>query len=93
MISINHEERASILKGISPKNIPPLKKYSIPPPEKPLIAKKEVTKATRPTEMMLITGFILCGTRGSAIIPDNKTNANALKRKPINSLSSYTIIY
>jgi len=42
--------------------------------------------------MILIIGLIFTGINGSAIIPENKTITYTLKRRPINSLPSKTII-
>jgi hypothetical protein len=66
--------------------------YSIPLSANPLKARTEVIKARRLTEIMLTIGFNLNGTSGSTIIPDNKTIANALNRKPIESLPPGIII-
>jgi hypothetical protein len=88
IIRINHADNPSILNGIAPKNNPPLRRNSIPPGLKPFQAKILEIKAMTKTKITVITGLILLGTKGIAIIPEKKRIANDLKRKAINSLSS-----
>jgi hypothetical protein len=88
MIRMNHADRQSTLRGILPKNDPPLIRNSNDPFVKQLTAKIVVIKAIRKTEMILITGLIIAGTKIRAIITETKTMENAKKRKPINSLPS-----
>jgi hypothetical protein len=88
IIRINQADKASILRGISPKNDPPLIISSTLPVVKHLTAMNPVIRETRKTENMLTKGLILTGTKESTNIPENKTIANVLNRKPINSLPS-----
>jgi hypothetical protein len=88
MIRINHADKPSIRRGISPKNDPPLMRYSMPPGLKPLNAKKLVDRAIIKTRITLITGLTLAGTNGIANIPEKNSKAAVFRRKPINSLPS-----
>jgi hypothetical protein len=88
IIRINQADKPSILRGISPKNDPPLRISSIPPGLKPFKAKKLVIKAIINTKITLMTGLILAGTSGIANIPEINSITIVLRRKPINSLPS-----
>jgi hypothetical protein len=89
---MNHAVKASILRGIMPKKLPPLTNNSIPFAEKPIMAKVLVIKAITETIAMVKIDLILTGMKGMITIPDNKTIIKDFKSRPINSLPSNTII-
>jgi hypothetical protein len=92
IIRTNQADNGSTLKGISPKKTPPFIIYSNPSPDNPAMAKALVTSTISETVKILTRGLNLRGTKGSAIIPDKKIISNALKKRPVNSFPSNTII-
>jgi len=68
-MSINQADKASIRKGISPKNADPGNEISIEFPKRAFMAGMEVVIATRNTKSKLEKAFIFEGNKGILRIP------------------------
>jgi hypothetical protein len=76
MIRINQADKASIRRGISPKNADPGNVSSIGLPKRAFMAGMEVVIATRNTKIKLEKAFVFDGNKGILIIPIPATIAD-----------------